>query len=151
MSVLTFELEDDFTLIGIHSVLEDYRLAYLLNQNFGAKFRRFKDSLDFVNSTAVFPLFEFRDSTTEQDFYLINNKHTSLVEGEENNGLLGNQYTRLSYLVPEKKGVDFFLKIKGAKPAFSLKTVHKLNKINQVITAYLIDTDNLKSKNHLIF
>ena len=55
MQVLTFELEeDDYSLVGIHSTEEDYRLAFLLNKYLHIKLKRYKDSLDFQNSKAEF-------------------------------------------------------------------------------------------------
>jgi len=60
MQLLTFDFEDDYSLIGIHSTEEDYRLAYLLNKHLGTKLSRFKHNLDFQDSEAEFPLFEFK-------------------------------------------------------------------------------------------
>ena len=42
MQLLTLDFEVDYSLIGIHSTEEDYRLAYLLNQQLKTKFKRFK-------------------------------------------------------------------------------------------------------------
>ena len=74
MQHLTFDLEDDYSLIGIHSTEEDYRLAYLLNKHLKTKLMRYKQVLDFKNSTAEFPLFEYKDEKNFINYYLINNK-----------------------------------------------------------------------------
>ncbi len=74
MAVLTFDLEDDFTLIGIHSAEEDYKLAFLLNQQLNSNFVRYQYNLDFKGSEVEFPLFEFKDPNTHINYYLINNK-----------------------------------------------------------------------------
>ena len=76
MQLLTFDLEEeDYLLVGIHSTEEDYRLAYLLNKYLKIKLSRYKHNLDFENSEAEFPLFEFKDKNSFVSYYLINNKH----------------------------------------------------------------------------
>jgi hypothetical protein len=56
------------------------------------------------------------------------------------------------YLIPEKKKVDYFLKLEGDFDyEYIAKTVDQINKINQVITSYTIDSNILKSKEFLIF
>ena len=47
MQLLTFDLEDDYLLIGIHSTEEDYRLAYLLNKHLQLKLARKPQDLDY--------------------------------------------------------------------------------------------------------
>ncbi len=152
MQLLTLDLEDDYSLVGIHSTEEDYRLAYLLNDNLKIKLTRFKHNLDFGNSTAVFPLFEYKDESNYINYYLINNKHLELVDNQYKDGLFGGDYSTTSYLIPEKKKVDFFLKIEGSNNEdFIQNLVSDLNKINQIITSYPIDPITLKSKENLIF
>ena len=152
MQLLTFDLEDDYNLIGIHTSEEDYRLAYLLNKNLSINLVRFKHNLDFENSKAEFPLFEYKDEQNFTNYYLINNKHLSTEKTNNNSGLFGGTYSSISYLIPEKKTVDFFLKITGCnQPRFITSLVEKLNKINQVITCYSVEPSTLKSKDHLIF
>ena len=152
MQLLTLELEDDYLLIGIHSTEEDYRLAYLLNTHLKTKLIRFKHCLDFKNSNAEFPLFEYKDKKKLINYYLINNKYSQLANNKKNKGLFDGDYSTTSYLIPEKKKVDFFLKIVGCNQQNLARTlVDKLNKIQQIITSYTIEPSALKSKDHLIF
>lgn len=152
MQLLTFDSEDDYSLIGIHSTEEDYRLAYLLNYYLKFKLTRFKHNLDFQNSTAEFPMFEYKDESNFMNYYLINNKYVELVDKQYKKGLFGGNYSTTSYLIPEKKKVDFFLKIEGCnKEGFIQNLVNELNQINQIITSYSIETLNLKSKENIIF
>ena len=151
MQLVTFDLEDDYSLIGIHSTEEDYKLAYLLNKHLKTKLTRFTQNLDFKNSTAEFPLFEYKDEKNFINYYLINNKHLQFVDNQNNEGLFGGSYT-VSYLIPEKNKIDFFLKIEGCnRQNFIDDLVEKLKKINQIITSYSLDPNTLKSKDHLIF
>jgi len=151
MQVFTFDLEDDYLLIGIHSTEEDYRLAYLINKYLKTKFIKYKHSLDFKDSNVEFPLFEYKNEKTYLNYYLINNKCLHVVNEQHNTGLFGGNYSTTSYLLPEKKKVDFLLKIEGCTREFILEIVEKLNKIDQIITSYQIETYTLKSKNNLIF
>lgn len=154
MQLLTFNLEedDDYSLVGIHSTEEDYRLAYLINMHLKTKLTRFKHNLDFENSDATFPLFEFKDENSFINYYLINNKYKTFVQNQDNSGLFGGNYSTISYLIPEKKKIDFFLKIEGSYcKNFMKNLIEKLNAINQIITSYSIEPTTLKSKDHLIF
>ncbi|VAW25240.1 hypothetical protein MNBD_BACTEROID04-133 [hydrothermal vent metagenome] len=152
MQLLTLDLEDDYLLIGIHSTEEDYRLAYLLNKHLETKLIRFKYHLDFKDSDAQFPLFEFNDENNFMSYYLINNKYIQIANDKNNEGLFKGNYSTIYYLIPEKNKIDFFLKIKGCNQLnFAKKLVDKLNKIDQIITAYTIEPNTLKSKDHLIF
>jgi len=152
MQLLTLDLEDDYSLIGIHSTEEDYRLAYLLNKFLKTKFTRFKHNLDFKDSNAEFPMFEYKDENGFINYYLINNKHLQFVNNNKSEDLFNGDYSSTSYLIPEKKKIDFFLKIEGCNEfPFIQKLVDNLNNINQIITSYSIEPNTLKSKDHLIF
>jgi len=153
MQLLSFDLEEeDYLLVGIHSTEEDYRLAYLLNKHLKTKLIRYRHNLDFENSDAAFPLFEFKDENSYVNYYLINNKHKSFVDNQTNPGLFGGKYSTISYLIPEKKKIDFFLKIEGCyNENHLIFLIEKLNAINQIITSYAIELTTLKSKDHLIF
>ena len=57
-----------------------------------------------------------------------------------------------TYLIPEKKTVDYFIKIVGEPTQETIyKTVDKIKQINQVVTSYTVETNSLKSKQFLIF
>ena len=57
-----------------------------------------------------------------------------------------------NYLMPEKKNIDYFIKIVEDISLKNLtETVAKIKKINQVITTYIVDKNTLKSKDSLIF
>lgn len=152
MQLMSLDFEDDYSLIGIHSTEEDYRLAYLLNKELNFKLTRFKNNLDFKNSNAEFTLFEFKDKNNFLNYYLINNKDTHLTNNKNNIGLFGGNYTTTSYLIPEKNKVDYFLKIEGGIcTSFKQNLLENLNNIQQIITSYSIEPSNLKTKDHLIF
>jgi len=156
MQIHSLELDDfsnnDYTLIGIHSTLEGYKLAYLLNQKLCTSFIKASYSLDFENknNNASFSIFEYISTKFSHNWFLISNQFTNKLEGVTK-GLFDTSEIK-TYLIPEKKKVDFFLKLEGDFDyEFISKTVEEINKMNQVITSYTIDPILLKSKEFLIF
>lgn len=156
MQVHSLELNDfsdnNYTLIGIHSTLEEYKLAYVLNQKLNTRFVRAAYSLDFENknNNATFSIYEFINTKFSQSWFLISNQYSNHLE-EISTGLFKtNEIT--TYLIPEKKKVDFFLKLEGDfNYDYIAKKVEEINSLNQVITSYKIDPNTLKSKDFLIF
>ena len=147
------DIDEHFYLIGIHSPVEDYRIAFLLNQHLKMKFQKCENHLDFDKSDAIFPVFEFKDETSFVNYYLINNKHVSAKTETDNTlDLCGSgNYSSTTYLIPESKKVDYFIKIEGCDSSFVKSFVAEINGLKQIVTSYEIDADNLKSKNNLIF
>ena len=147
------DIDEHFYLIGIHSPAEDYRIAFLLNQNLEMKFQKSEQQLDFGNSDAFFPFFEYRDESRFVNFYLINNKHVSTKTAIHNNmDLFSNgNYSSTTYLIPEIKKVDYFIKIEGCNSNFIKSFIAEINKLKQIVTSYEINADTLKTKNNLIF
>ena len=141
--------EDKYTLIGIHTALEDFKLAYLLNKNLDTHFSKATYSLDF-ESNASFSVYNYVNEEYDFEWYLISNSYI-----EEKTNLLDTIVLATetkTYLIPEKKKVDYFIKIVGEpNQEFMYKTVNKINKINQVVTSYTVEKHTLKSKQYLIF
>ncbi|MDH3321820.1 MAG: IPExxxVDY family protein [Flavobacteriaceae bacterium] len=147
-----FEFDHDYTLIGIHSILEDYRMAYFLNQNLKVHLNRFKEDLDFPSKHCSFSFYNYEDKATFTSWSLIANKHTftNNVKGVNNN--LFKEETKTSFLIPEKKNVDYFIKICGNIGADKLQNIlSKINNTDKIITSYAINPYDLKSKDYLIF
>ena len=142
--------EEEYSLIGIHTTLEDYKLVYLLNKELKTGFKKAKFNLDFDNNNASFSIYNYTNYKYDFDWYLIANSTTEEKQTPSNRLLL---YTETkTYLIPEKKNIDFFIKISGEKDyEFVNKTIQKIKGIHQVITSYQIDKNTLKSKDFLIF
>jgi hypothetical protein len=140
--------DDEYFLIGIHTTLEDYKLAYLLNKNLGTSFSKLKEGLDFEKTS--FSLFNYSNKKYDFEWFLLANSAKRENQTESNKLLLIAE-TKM-YLIAEKKKVDFFIKISGSvQYSFVLETLDKIKKIDQVITSYSIDKNTLKSKDFLIF
>jgi len=153
---LDFELEHDYNLICIHTTLEDYRLAYFINDSLHINLERKDEDLDFSNNKEKFSLYEYQNKSKFLTYNLLANKYT-LVEYKTSNSnalfyntLLGD--TKISYLISDKKQVDFFLKITGDLSLQQINCIiDRLNTIQQIITVYTTDPEKLKQKTHLIF
>ncbi|MBA6156191.1 IPExxxVDY family protein [Tenacibaculum sp. S7007] len=156
MSVYALNIDEfsdnNYTLIGIHTVLSEYKLAYLLNLHLKVKFRRATYDLDFTkkNNESSYAVYEYINKELDYDWYLISNVYKS-TKTSISTGLFSESDTVMN-LVPEKKKVDFFLKIEGDFDyEYIVKTIEKINQIPQIITSYEIEVESLKSKEFLIF
>ena len=144
--------DEDYSLIGIHTALEDYKLAYLLNKNLETHFSKSKNNLEFEKGKkkASFSIYNFSSKKYDFEWFLIANSFKRENQTASNELLLISETK--TYLIPERKKVDFFIKISG-EVAFDYvaKTIGKIKNIEQIITSYSIDKNTLKSKDFLIF
>ena len=144
--------EDNYTLIGIHTALEDFKLAYLLNNILNTNFSRASFSLDFeTNQTkASFSIYEYMNEKYDYEWYLIANSYKEEKVNATDTLALATE--TITYLIPEKKSVDYFIKVVGEQNNLLIKrTIDKINSISQIVTCYTIDTNTLKSQEFLIF
>ncbi|MDX6745442.1 IPExxxVDY family protein [Polaribacter sp. PL03] len=144
--------DEEYSLIGIHTALEDYKLAYLLNKNLNTQLSKSQKNLEFDSdkNNASFSLYNFSSKKYDFDWFLIANSFKRENQTESNELLLTTETK--TYLIPEKKKVDFFIKITGeVSLEYVANTVNKIKNIEQIITSYSIDKNTLKSKDFLIF
>ncbi|MEQ8907898.1 MAG: IPExxxVDY family protein [Vicingaceae bacterium] len=137
MAKLTLELEEsyDFQLIGISCHVKDYRISWEINQHLN--FDLIKDeslSLHIKEEEQRFTFFSYWQEDEFAEYYLIGNR--------SDNGTL----------IPEESTADYFMLIKGHVSSQEVKSLaEKINKLKPVLTAYVIEVDNLKSKANLVF
>ncbi|MDO3694079.1 IPExxxVDY family protein [Wenyingzhuangia sp. chi5] len=149
--------EQDYQIIAVHTVLQDYKLAYLLNNELGFKFKRVVPDLDYVieGKKAFFSSFQYEDSKNLINWYLVKNKYKVKSFAKESLGLFQTEDAFTSsyvYLQPEVKEADFIVKVQGDFLASKLKILlQQINKIEGVVTAYAVDTVKLNHKEYLIF
>lgn len=142
--------EDSFTLIALHSSLEDYAMVYAINLGIKTVFKRAKSDLKLKEKIS-FPIFEWQDESNEMYWSLMANSST-VEERSESIDLFQDEpsFTRV-HLINEYKEVDYFIKIEHDDDLDEAALIKSLLKIPKLITAYIVDADNLKSKNNLIF
>lgn len=143
MPILSLEYDIDFSLVGIHSVERGYRLAFLLN-----KFA--KTYLTKTKEKSELEKFEYEDEHNFVKFYLIKNKYSSNRK-RKSISLFQDEIETIRYVIPERKKIDYFLKIDDCDNLLLEKILEKIKKIKEVQTSYIIDVNTLKSKNNLIF
>ena len=146
---------DNFTLIGIYSSYENYRLAFFLNKLLGWQFERLPLDLDFQFKDAFvqFPIFKSKYYKTEVDIYLINNYVKKKEEKKVSSGLFDQpiEKTKVYKLLPELDKLDYLIKIEDEHSNIPLNNItKKINNANFEANATLIPNKQLKSKDHLI-
>ncbi len=162
MTVHKLHLEEynkiDYQLIAIHTSLEDYRLAYYINQNLPIILKKSDCNIQISNKNGEtqFTRFIFEDDKSGICWDLIQNKNDILLSPQRlDQGLFAetnNKFSTKAYLIPEFKKVDYFLKIDDAADAIDIvKVANQINKIERISTVYSVDVENIKSKNNLIF
>jgi hypothetical protein len=144
------------TLICIHTSLPDYKLAYLLNEKLGVRLERSKDAILKKEGviTSEYSVYNYENSGQFIKWFLVTNKHKSKLNTPISVGLFekaNESLNKISYLVPEKRQSDYFIKIEGDYSDTSIfDTIQKIKDISQVVTCYTADISSLKSKEFLI-
>ncbi|MWB96603.1 IPExxxVDY family protein [Flavobacterium sp. GA093] len=150
--------EIDYYLLAIHTSLEDYRLAYFINQKLPINLSKSKNEIhaQTKEGEASFSRFYYYDTEKALSWNLIQNKNEIIsVSTNDFQNLFSNETSEVSTtirLLPEFKKVDFFLKIDNSDEAMNFSEIQqKLNTIESIAAIYAVDTNKIKSKNNLIF
>ena len=162
MAVLKLHLDEfdevDYDLIAIHSSLEDFRLAYFINQNLPIILNKSKEEVGVIvkEGEAFFTKFTFDDAKNDLLWSLIQNKNDILTHQKSTKQNLfldtNMEILRKVHLISELKKVDYFLKIENNNGTFLIEEiVSQLNKIERISAVYAVIPEKIKSKNNLIF
>ena len=147
--------EVDCTLIAIHCTIEDYRLAYLLNKYLNINLARKASNLDFSFDNAIYSIFEWENQKQLTTWSLFSNICKTEIYKQDNFNSLFNteeKITKTTYLIPEHKAVNYFLKVDNEFNLSEEKDIlNNILNIHQVVTGFSIDINQLKSKDNLIF
>ena len=146
---------ETYVLIAIHTRLQAYKLAYMLNKYLSINLMRDASDLDVDYTKSSFSLFEYYNEFNDQQWHLISNICKKEEESVFGNGMLFNDNKKIvkTYnLLPELKNVDFLLKINNDIQQVNEKHVlNLLHNVPQIITSYVVDNSKIISKEHLIF
>ena len=154
-SVNTYKLseelcDEDFVLIAVHSSLEDHALVYALNSHLKLKLHRSDFDLE-ITGYGNFPVFEWKDNINDRFWTLIINNNVKEVQLNEPD-LFQNEISHtVSHLIPEHREVDYFLKVEQGDECLEFDITKTLLIIPNIVTAYIVNTEQLKSKHNLIF
>lgn len=139
--------DTEFSLFAIHSNLEDYALAYAVNQSCGLKLKRTPKDLE-LDREGSFVVFSWQDHRHFRQWMLFRNPGWESATGRLA-GLFTDEPARnRRYLIPEKREVDYFLKLEGDE--HEVKVLPALLSIPGVTTAYRLEASELKSRHNLI-
>ena len=145
---------EEFSLLAIHTDLEDFRLAYFLNKTLGLNLSRKEFDLNFIDSKGNFSVFEYIDQDSFLKWNLISNIYNhNFTTNINSNDLfeLSNELVKKFNLLSEYKNVNFLLKLENNENQGDLEDIIKeIKNIPQIITLYNINKD-LKNKENLIF
>jgi len=158
LTIRKLNLEDsfseEFSLLAIHTDLEDFRLAYFLNKKLGLNLSRKEFDLNFIDSKGNFSVFEYIDQDNFLKWNLISNIYNhNFTTNINSNDLfeLSNELVKKFNLLSEYKNVNFLLKLENNENQVDLEDIIKeIKNIPQIITLYNINKD-LKNKENLIF
>jgi len=158
LTITKLNLEDsfseEFSLLAIHTDLEDFRLAYFLNKTLGLNLSRKEFDLNFIDSKGNFSVFEYIDQDSFLKWNLISNIYNhNFTTNINSNDLfeLSNELVKKFNLLSEYKNVNFLLKLENNENQVDLEDIIKeIKNIPQIITLYNINKD-LKNKENLIF
>jgi hypothetical protein len=150
-------IDTSFSLFGIKTSLDDYRLAYFLNKQLKTRFEKTENNLEFEQNKKKqsFSLFNYEDIYNYNDWFLISNKFVQTSTNNQTVNLFTTtnyNFDSINYLIPERKSFDFFLKITGGvKHTLSKELIQNIKSIQQIEAVFEINPDELKSKDFLIF
>jgi hypothetical protein len=146
---------ETYSLLAIHCTLEDYRVAYLLNQYAHINLKRKPQDLDFKYIDSSYSIYEWEDKNNQTTWHLVSNVCIKEENSLTSSGSLfttQNKIVRTHNLIPELKKVNYLLKINNDGNFINEKTIiNKIQKIPQIVAVYNIDVSQLKSKDNLIF
>lgn len=161
MAVFKLHLDEfdevDYDLIAIHSTLEDYRLAFYLNQKLPILLSKSKEEIGVTTKEGetLFPKFVFDDIKNDALWTLVSNKNEIIIRKKSTgqNLFLNNdvEIATKVYLLSELKKVDYFLKIENSKGFDLDETIKNIKLIDRISAVYAVIPDKIKSKNNLIF
>ncbi|KQB43417.1 hypothetical protein B6A10_01285 [Flavobacterium sp. L1I52] len=150
--------EIDYNLIAIHTSLDDYRLAYFINQKLPINLAKSEDEvhINVKEGETMFSRFYFYDEENTVSWNLVQNKNEVVPDNNfQAQDLFSNTEEGISakaYLLPELKKADYFLKIDNTDDSIDVNTIKTiLNTIDNITAVYTVETKQIKSKNNLIF
>lgn len=146
--------EKEFTLIGISTSLEAFRLAFLINKKLNINLKRTQYDVKMSKKDNVFnfELFKYEDIRSQYTYYLAQNKSILKEKTHTENALFNIEQSLVNHLIPSHKQVQYFLKIEDEDNRINQKKIiFALNEIPQLISVFHLQKNEVKSSENLIF
>lgn len=142
--------DDTFSLLAIHSSLEDHRLVYMLNHYLKTGFKRKRNNL-LLRDSISFTIYEW-DDTVQDRYWTCMSNSCEIEESFDLYDLFGSEVGTSKYhLIPEYKDADYFLKIEQDGTFSENEVLKQILSIPQVITAYSVNRNELRSIENIIY
>lgn len=144
-------IEDTYSIIAIHTVMEDFKLAYYINNLCNTEFKRSHNLYNAQLKTTIRGLI-WENDLEEEVWYLLTNK---LSPKKETNlqlvmdSLSDKNKNIKQFLLPEFKLVDYFIKV--PKSSIADKFIKKIKTLSGIEMIYIIPDTIIKSNQNLIF
>ena len=159
MAIHKLQLEDfdqiDYDLIAIYTTLEDYRLAFKINQQLDILLSKNTKEIpiEISKQNPSFSRFTFEDEQKRMIWDLIQNKQEIMLPVPEKSATLfeDKMVATPVNLITELRKVDYLLKIEHENQIQIKDIISKLKKMDVISTVYEVDAKDIKSKNNLIF
>ena len=148
------QFSDNYHVIAIHSDLEEFRLAFFLNQKLDINLKRKRKDISLIEIKANYSVFEYLNEAMYLNWIFFSNK--SLMSNKitnEESGLFSQEsfFQNEVSLIKNPKGVDYFLIIENVKnKTYVKKVLKKISEISGVITSFMSEK-KLENKENLIF
>ena len=147
----------NYSLIAFHTNLEDFKLAYFVNQVLILNLKKNAEDilLNISEGETSFTNFIFDDLKNDISWNLFENKNQVTIKNDELKiDLFTNtklQTSKKVFMLPEFKKVDYFLKIDHQDEINEAELINNLKAIDRISTVYSIEISKIKNKNNLIF
>lgn len=146
----------EFKLIGINASVEAYKIVFLINRNLKTSFARTPQDVELIHKghSISFSLFTFTDQKTACKLYFVQNKSKYKDQNPKFvRSLFDDEEQEVNkYLISSLKQCDYLIKIEDEFNRCKIKKMlHSLNDIPQIISAYEIKTEDIKTPHYLIF
>lgn len=144
------EEEDIFNIILINSILEDYKLAFLLNKIIPFQLSK-SQKPEFIKnkSNHNFEFYKYENENDNVFWYLIPNKKT-ITNELKTLSLFEDTIEEQVYFLKEFKKFDYIIKLTDEN--IEVKNfIKQINTINNISTAILADLEKIKHSKHLKF
>lgn len=143
--------EESFSLIAIHTSVEDFQLAYFINQNCSTFFKRNHDLYSSHLKTNVKGMIWENSWDEESHWHLFSNKYAKSKKNSNQDSELffEESITMKQYVLPEFRQVNYF--IKKPEDIASESLLNKIKNMPEIQFAYSISEENIKSHKNIIF
>ena len=156
---ITITLDEDYSdmlLLGIQTPLASHRLAYQMNSVLNLKLRRNDMPLVLTKKDIVcnFTTFDYFDEEQQLAWSLIENTYKSLRIDKNRFDLFATDpfySTRIDYLFPEEKAINYVLKITNIDSAEFTIFSKKIHQIYNVEMVKPLEIEALKNKEKLLY